>query len=191
MSSTCGLIVPSQQSKTTTLKLLNRFHQMTCASSLLSFFALFPPIGSRCLTTMKQCLAGRIRQERKTETEKRGRKREKDRKKKRQWKWDGDKEKWETEREAMSGQKGGGGELCVYMRRKMQDKGKYVWVKKLFLPSLEHLAVTAGWTSVQCWATAADNRGKLKNKKKKKKKRRRSSKQAGKVHRVGWRAFSK
>lgn len=40
--------------------------------------------------------------------------------------------------------KRGGGELCVYMRRKMQDKGKYVWVKKLFLPSLEHLAVTAG-----------------------------------------------
>lgn len=44
MSSTCGLIVPSQQSKTTTLKLLNRLHQMTSASSLLPFFALFSPL---------------------------------------------------------------------------------------------------------------------------------------------------
>lgn len=65
MSSTCGLIVPSQQSKTTTLKLLNRLHHMTSASSLLcSYFFSSPPLGLRCLTTMKQCLAGRIRQER-------------------------------------------------------------------------------------------------------------------------------
>lgn len=42
MSSTCGFIVPSQQSKTTTLKLLNRLHQMTSASSLLLSIALFP-----------------------------------------------------------------------------------------------------------------------------------------------------
>lgn len=52
---------------------------MTSASSLLPFFALFPPFGLRCLTTMKQCLAGRIRQERETQTEKTGRKRERER----------------------------------------------------------------------------------------------------------------
>lgn len=82
MSSTCGLIVLSQQSKTTTLKLLNRLHQMTSASSLLPSFALFflSPFGLRCLTTMKQCLAGRIKQERETQTERRGRKRERDQK---------------------------------------------------------------------------------------------------------------
>lgn len=43
MSSTCGLIVLSQQSKTTTLKLLNRLRQMTSASSLLRSF--FHPSG--------------------------------------------------------------------------------------------------------------------------------------------------
>lgn len=82
MSSTCGLIVLSQQSKTTTLKLLNRLHQMTSTSSLLPFFTLSPPFGLRCLTTMKQCLAGRIRQEKETETRKE-RKEERERPKKR------------------------------------------------------------------------------------------------------------
>lgn len=66
MSSTCSLIVTSQQSKTTTLKLLNRLQQMTRASSFLLLFAkIFScgPFGFRCITTMKQRLAGRINQE--------------------------------------------------------------------------------------------------------------------------------
>lgn len=71
----------SQQSKTSTLKLLNRLQQMTSTSSFVLSFTLFSffsvPFGLRCLTTMKQCLAGRIRQEQDRDRKERKEKRKK------------------------------------------------------------------------------------------------------------------
>lgn len=98
---------------------------------------------------MKRCLAGRIRQGRETEIEKRGRRRDRPKGKKHSESETVTKRSKTRRGKQRPCKKGGKNELRMYMRRKMQDKGKYVWGKKKsyqknFFSLLEHLSVTAG-----------------------------------------------
>lgn len=141
--------MPSQQSKTTTLKLLNRLHQMTSASSLLPLFALFPPFGLRCLTTMKQCLAGRIRQERERQRQNREEGRERETKKKDK---DSESETGIKRSERLRGKqrlckRRGGGASCACIRgEKCKIKGSTCWggKKKVLSEKFFFLAGTLG-----------------------------------------------